>query len=392
MSDMKRIIRYSRITLNTRLRVCGACLITFVVFLEIFSVSEITDNEYIHIFNSEKVPNASHKTILLWTSLFNNNTWTLPNLNIPSCPKYYPNRCELTTDRTRLVTSDVLLFHSGDIDELPSIRRTGQIWVIFNMEALPNIRQSLKQFNGLFNWTTWYRTDSTVPMVYGYALKRPRRDKELSIDIFAEKSKMAFWAASNCDDPVHRYKVVHELKKHVDVDTYGRCGELVCDKSDKECFKKLTEYKFVLSFENSHCRDYVTEKYWLALRRRQIPIVYGGADYESLVLPRSYINVRDFTNLSALATYMIKVAANRTLYNSYFDWMREYELPPCNQEFNEHCFDLESYFCSLCGALHDRTTPSQVYSNLHGWATNDLPQCQEFSYFRLFNPFRLLGV
>ncbi|XP_046551400.1 alpha-(1,3)-fucosyltransferase C-like [Haliotis rubra] len=381
---MKRLLRHSRLTLNTRLRICFFCLILFAggLFLEIFNVSEVSDNEYIHIFDAGKAPNSSHKTILLWTSLFDNSTWTLPNLNIRSCPNYYPSKCDLTTDRTRLVSSDALLFHIGDVYKLPSIRRSDHIWVIFNMEALPNIRQSFKHFNGLFNWTSWYRTDSTVPMSYGYALKRSIRDTEAPLDIFAEKSKMVFWAASNCDDRVQRYKMVNELKQYVDVDTYGRCGELVCDKTDKKCFEKLAEYKFVLSFENSHCRDYVTEKYWLALRRRQIPVVYGGADYESLVLPNSYINVRDFANLSSLATYMLDVAENRTLYNSYFDWMRDYELPPCNQELNEHCFDMESYFCSLCGALHERTVPSQVYSNLHRWATDDLPQCEEFSYFR----------
>ncbi len=38
----------------------------------------------------------------------------------------------------------------------------------------------------------------------------------------------------------------------------------------------LSEYKFYLAFENSFCEDYVSEKFWNALRRSVVPIVMGG--------------------------------------------------------------------------------------------------------------------
>lgn len=54
------------------------------------------------------------------------------------------------------------------------------------------------------------------------------------------------------------------------------------------------DYKFYLSFENSICRDYVTEKFYNALLFKTVPIVYGGANYSAVAPKGSYINVRDF--------------------------------------------------------------------------------------------------
>ena len=46
-----------------------------------------------------------------------------------------------------------------------------------------------------------------------------------------------------------------QMKKSVEVDVYGKCGKLKCDRSDEAgCYTQLEHnYRFYLSFENSVC-------------------------------------------------------------------------------------------------------------------------------------------
>lgn len=65
----------------------------------------------------------------------------------------------------------------------------------------------------------------------------------------------------------------------VQVDIYGFCGDFKCPRSSADkCFEVLDhDYKFYLAFENSNCKDYITEKFFVnALGRNILPIVMGG--------------------------------------------------------------------------------------------------------------------
>ena len=79
------------------------------------------------------------------------------------------------------------------------------------------------------------------------------------------------------------------------MDLYGACGDKKCPMT--KCTDTISNYKFFFSFENSNCRDYISEKFWAALQRRQIPVVMGGAspeDYAKIAPPHSFIHVDDF--------------------------------------------------------------------------------------------------
>ena len=54
--------------------------------------------------------------------------------------------------------------------------------------------------------------------------------------------------------------------------------------------EKVRDYKFYLSLENTYCTDYVTEKFFSALRSENvIPIVLGGiSDEYSRIAPPRY--------------------------------------------------------------------------------------------------------
>ena len=90
-----------------------------------------------------------------------------------------------------------------------------------------------------------------------------------------------------------------ELQKYIDVDIYGACGPLKCSRETvgnrSDCYSMLEwDYKFYLSFENSICKDYVTEKLEKILHHFIVPVTLGGANYSQVAPPHSFINALDF--------------------------------------------------------------------------------------------------
>ena len=66
------------------------------------------------------------------------------------------------------------------------------------------------------------------------------------------------------------------------MDIFGQCG----DRSQVDFGELPSKYKFYLSFENSVCEDYVTEKFFRALRDRVLPVVMGESTF--YVIGRRY--------------------------------------------------------------------------------------------------------
>ena len=63
-------------------------------------------------------------------------------------------------------------------------------------------------------------------------------------------------------------------------------------------------YWFYLAFENSLCRDYVTEKFWRILRLDVVAVALGAADYHMRVPERTFVDVRDFRSPKDLAAWL----------------------------------------------------------------------------------------
>lgn len=116
-------------------------------------------------------------------------------------------------------------------------------------------------------------------------------------------------------------------------------------------------YKFYLSFENSYCTDYYSEKLYNILELDTIPVVYARIGKQKRgIPPGSIINVEDFNNVKELANYLKFVANNFTEYSKYFEWKKHYRI--------EHGL----LACQLCQKLNEEEDKmSVVRDDLRGW-------------------------
>ncbi|GFX82038.1 alpha-(1,3)-fucosyltransferase C [Trichonephila clavipes] len=152
------------------------------------------------------------------------------------------------------------------------------------------------------------------------------------------------WLVSHCQTNSKREEYVQILKQYIDVEVYGKCGDKSCPhKLARDCYSWMAERcKFYLSFENSICKDYSTEKLYYALMTDMVPIVMGGDDYAKYLPPHSYIDVANFSSPKKLAQYLHQVGQTESSYLSFFKW----------KEKREATFVPYYWFCDLCYVLH----------------------------------------
>lgn len=186
-----------------------------------------------------------------------------------------------------------------------------------------------------------------------------------------KKTKPIAWFVSNCDTQSKRESYVSELRRHIRVDIFGKCGteNFNCATNSKTCSDLLTsDYFYYLALENSVCKDYITEKFWSRLSDDLIvPIVLK----RSLVAPfapapDSFLAIDDFKSPKALAAHLNETINNMKLYESYFAW----RLEPYQFRHNSPKTKHYTGFCRLCEALWDQKLPSKSYENVQNWWTS----------------------
>ena len=129
--------------------------------------------------------------------------------------------------------ADVLLFHSRDPPNIPRKRLPKQKYVFFTQES--EVHEKPKPI--IYNLTMTYWLDSDIPLPYGAFKKRKMpRQYALQKDFnFARgKAKKVAWVVSHCKTHSGRKQYVNELRRHIDVDIYGKCGTLPC--VSQNCF------------------------------------------------------------------------------------------------------------------------------------------------------------
>ncbi|XP_013414342.1 glycoprotein 3-alpha-L-fucosyltransferase A-like isoform X2 [Lingula anatina] len=296
------------------------------------------------------------KKVMVYTGLPGDVPTGQSRLIKDECPV---KTCHMTDNRQDAADADAILF-MNHISRPWHKKPPNQVWIVFLLES-PSHTPSLSGMKDMINWTATYRHDSTI--VAPYEVYVPYNasvlSKPLTKNYAAGKTKKVAWFVSNCGARNGRRQYAEELGKYIQVDIYGACGDKRCPRSDKKCFEMLdTDYKFYLSFENSNCRDYITEKFYVnGLGHDVLPITMGAHpdDYKRVAPPHSYINVDDFESPKALAEYLHELDKNDDLYNEYFRWKGTMRT-------------INTYFwCRLCAMVHEAENHHTWYENVDDW-------------------------
>jgi alpha-1,3-fucosyltransferase len=227
-----------------------------------------------------------------------------------------------------------------------------------------------------------YRKDSDVFSPYGERLRLSTptsskvsllKSKKVVNVVPLRKKKLVAWTVSHCETQGRREDIVRAMQNYIPVDIYGSCGNLTCPSdrrmgkslSNRGCFLHIEKhYKFYLSFENSLCSDYVTEKLFGALKHNVVPVVYGFANYTPIAPPGSFIDARSFNSIKDLTQYLLKLDGNDTEYLRYFEWKKDYKVAGGTGSFES------SVWCNLCmkiAHLRWKKPARQVYSDMVRW-------------------------
>lgn len=268
--------------------------------------------KYINIFHEYSTKRQDLKYVLQWTTsniaIFLFMGTGQEGFIKRNCPV---QNCFVTDDRLYfqdVKDFDVVLFHGPELHRsywtFPSQRSPSQIYTFVSTESSDNYPICQPSFDYFFNSTWTYKLDSDIPFNYVIVTDKrnqiigPKREmhwmdvnKMVPINDYikaklAKKTKAAAWFISNCYAINDRDKIARNLKDELmkyglQLDIYGKCGDMTCEKDkQKQCYAMIErDYYFYLAFENSFSEDYVSEKVLTALQHYSIPVVYGGANY-----------------------------------------------------------------------------------------------------------------
>jgi len=283
-------------------------------------------------------------------------------------------------------TADAIIFLYTNLCDLPKIhyRKSHQRYVLLTDDPpicySRNYYQREPYFGSFFNWTMSYRDDADIPWRKGWIKKKgdtfwggltAMAQKQMPRNFWKRKEKkLVAWYTDRCGSKSKREGYRDELKKHLQIDTYGGCGNLNCPEAthpsedgDQSCLDYLAEnYKFVLAFERFICNDFVSKRFFEVLRRDTVPIVFGGANYNTIAPANSFINALEMTPEN-LAAHLHMLDGNDSLYHSHFSWKGSYEIRTDYQEV------VEKPMCDLCEKLH-RSEPAKIYRDFDFWWLN----------------------
>lgn len=330
-------------------KVLTVLVISFIVYIVYIVVGFVLKNTALIVnlhFNKKEFgrENKKKQIRIAWYKL--PPRWLPSSFNFNQC-KF--SNCELSKRGGVLSLHEAIVFFYRGIGNKPPRKRSGQLWIAWTAESPANERTLPQLWNGLFDWSITYSNKSEVQH-QRILSKRQKSFYRNYSEVFRKKTKLVSWVVSNCKTQSLRQKYVKELKKYIPVDIFGRCvksNKNVCSKINRtDCHIKLSNtYKFYLGFENSLCKDYVTEKVYdnFLEDNSMVYVARGAPNIEDLIPDNTIINTAHFKNPEELANYLTALGANETAYTKYLREKDKYEM------INNR--NIRSW-CSLCELLN----------------------------------------
>ena len=318
------------------------------------------------------------KLILFYTTLWGGIPWSgfesSDKFNNWGGTQCEVRNCILTYDKNLADKADVLVFHGFGADMVPqeqlrslsAHRHATQVWIYFVHEPPHTVHPRPVMANGFFNWTMNYRRDADITTIYNWEWGTwqaiPTNEPRQRIRDYSQgKDRLAYAIIGHCG--LFREMYIKKLQEYIPIDVYGGCSTRyhaeakICPRNSENCTQIKKRYKFFLAFENSFCKDYISEKFYeTILDGNVVPVGLGGADYKSLAIRKSYINALDFDTVEDLANHLKMLDKNNTAYNEHQKWRESYKLGKP-----------KAWSCEICRMANEKKLLRKSYSDLGTW-------------------------
>ncbi|XP_072931751.1 alpha-(1,3)-fucosyltransferase 10 isoform X1 [Epargyreus clarus] len=294
------------------------------------------------------------------------------------------NTCDVfnNVSNTDIHSVKAFLFYASNINfkDLPLPRRPRDIiWGLYHEESPRNVEELMHEDTlRLFNFSSTFSRHSDVPFPLLYLeSKEDISTKKYFVPTYQKNMHLkeispVMYLQTDCETTTERDAYVKELMNYIDIDSYGAClnnkklPELYTkdylNKLNDEAFLKfIARYKFVIAIENGVCYDYVTEKFWRAIKVGTVPIYFGSPSIRDwFPNKKSAILLEDYPTPKLMADHLKMLLNNDTLYEEYVEHKtkgvitnhritdeltaRDYQVDPLK--------GVETFECFICEKLH----------------------------------------
>lgn len=122
---------------------------------------------------------------------------------------------------------------------VPEKQSPHQKYIFMDLETplIDTKKRTQYLFNNFYNWTMTYRLDSDILRRHGQCTKVIRTGYKMpTVNHIKKKEQLIAWFVSKCKTPSKREELVGILSKHLQVDIYGKCGNMTCPRRDNACY------------------------------------------------------------------------------------------------------------------------------------------------------------